>query len=530
MYNKLLPKNQDKLLDILALCICLASLIFCLVISFLREVGTFAVETDFYGVYAVEATNILMGKAYTYQHNPPGYCLLLAAVTYVSKDIFLAGKLISAFATAIFTLVNYSLFKYLFNPKISLLVTIISLLALIPSSLVASTDVLGATLIILSIWLYLGHQFLFFSGIIAGIAYLVRANTIFVSVGIIITLILINPQQQTLVKRFLSVALFLMGLFLILTPWLIYNWQINGSPFASTAYTQIAAHFYHSQGDSFITSVQEMGNKFNSLTDVIFYQPLTLLQRYFKDIFFVNIASLLVSNFLITYLSKANLPWYYIVIITLPALIIFSIGIITLLTDKVSNTMFKARITLLVINLLGYLILGLVGFSRRYYLFLLPCLFLIIIYPVYNHKIFPRFLKWRLFKCSISKILISFLIFSLTISAILQTYYLLATEPKYLLEIASFLKQQSQPNQVIIVRKPHLAYLSGLKPIFPLAETPEQYLLEAHKNQAKFVVYSDYEAKIWPGLNSLKYPQKLPQNFILIYHHQASNTLIYGIF
>lgn len=53
-----------------------------LFIGSFREVGVFGVENDFYEVYAVQAKNILAGGFYTYKHNPPGYCLLLAATTF----------------------------------------------------------------------------------------------------------------------------------------------------------------------------------------------------------------------------------------------------------------------------------------------------------------------------------------------------------------------------------------------------------------------------------------------------------------
>ncbi len=53
-------------------------------------------------MYAVQAENILTGRAYTYQHNPPGYCLLLATVTFLTGNTFVAGKVISAFAAGFF--------------------------------------------------------------------------------------------------------------------------------------------------------------------------------------------------------------------------------------------------------------------------------------------------------------------------------------------------------------------------------------------------------------------------------------------
>jgi hypothetical protein len=520
-----------KNLDNLALLFCFMNLVFCVIISGFREVGTFDVETDFYGVYAIETQNILAGRPYTYQHNPPGYCLLLAAITYLTKDIFFAGKLISALTSSIFAYVNYVVIKYLFEEKIALIITIITLCAVIPYSLVASTDVLGATLIVASIWLYLRPKKYWFSeylgvGCLAGIGYLIRSNIIFVGMAIVISLIIINPHQVTIKKRCGGIIVFLSGLLLVITPWLLYNWELNGSPFHSSAYAQIAAHFYHPQGDSFITAVNEMMSQFNSFSEVIFYDPIIVFTKYFQDVLFLNISSLLVSKFLLYQLIELGWSWWQILIFVAPALTVFSTGLFLVIREP---NIRKTRVAWLLINLLGYLILGLVGFSRRYYLFLLPVIFLFVIYPFFYTSLIRDFLAKRIPRFPIAKFFILSLIVSVFLSGGLECYYLLHNEPKYLLKIADFLKHKYPAAEVIIVRKPHLAYLSQLKYSFPLATTPEEYLREAKSVNAKLIVYSDYEAKLWPGLQNLANPDLLPKNFHLVYAHSSSNTLIYEI-
>jgi len=123
-------KQCDRIIIGFCLTICLLALF---IVSF-REVGAFGVESDFYEVYAVQAENILAGDFYTYKHNPPGYCLLLAAKTFLTGDTFVAGKLISAFATGFFGWISYLLLKTLFGHKIAFISTIFLLLTLIPSS------------------------------------------------------------------------------------------------------------------------------------------------------------------------------------------------------------------------------------------------------------------------------------------------------------------------------------------------------------------------------------------------------------
>jgi 4-amino-4-deoxy-L-arabinose transferase-like glycosyltransferase len=527
-------ENKDDRHHRIALILSLTILLICLTINYFRQVGTFGVETDFYGVYAIQAENILEGKPYTYQHNPPGYCLLLAIFTYFIGDTFAAGKLISALATGIFTYISYLLLSILTEKKIALVITFFSLLAIIPYSFIASTDVLGATLIIASIWFYLRRQTsviskttnYFFSGLIAGCAYITRANGIFLAIGILTSILIFNPHRETIKKRLITTAIFIAGLMSIVLPWLVYNWQTNGSAFASTAHAQIAAHFYHPQGDKLITSVNEMGDKFKSLTEVILYDPIDLITIYSKDILFANIPAILVPKFL---LSDAEFPVYQILIT--PPLILFISGIYCLLRDiRAGNKEKQSKVfTFLLINLLGYLILGLVGFSRRYYFFFLPCLFLILVYSIYRSPFWLKSSRHDLLLKITSIIFAILLTIPLPIVASIETYDLIASEPKYLLEIAAFLQSKTSPHQTIVVRKPHLAYLAKLNPVFPLANTATEYLAVARTNNAKYIVYSDYEATLWEGLKSLANPQQLPQEFRLIYRHIPSNTLIYQI-
>ena len=136
--------------DIAAIILCFGVLILGLTIGYFHQVGGFGVETDFYGAYAPQAENIMAGRPYTYQHNPPGYSLLLAAASFLTDDLFVAGKIISAFATALFGWITYILFKALFDSRIALVSAMLSLLALIPHSFVAATDMIGALMMLLS--------------------------------------------------------------------------------------------------------------------------------------------------------------------------------------------------------------------------------------------------------------------------------------------------------------------------------------------------------------------------------------------
>jgi 4-amino-4-deoxy-L-arabinose transferase-like glycosyltransferase len=516
----------SKQCDRIILVFCLTTCLLALFIGSFREVGAFGVESDFYEVYAIQAENILAGGFYTYKHNPPGYCLLLAAITFLTRDTFVAGKLISAFATGFFSWISYLLLKTLFGHKIAFISTTFLLLTLIPSSFLAATDVVSAALITLPLYLFLRQPFLslsncFWLGFAAGISYLMRGNAIFVSIGIAFCLIFLNFEQISWQKRLIKAVIFIIGVFVITFPWFIYSWKVNGSAFVSTAYLQVAAHFFHPQDDEFITNVQAMRSHFNSFSEVLLYNPPKLIARYLQDVLFLNIPKLFLPESLI---DSLNFPVYQL-ILAIPLFFVLT-GLFFIIKDikQKKDKIAQKQTAFLLLNLLGYLLLGLVGFHRRYYLFLFPLIFTLIIYIF---VIFP--VKARLYRLIFNWLFIIHLVFVLSVAAYIETKLIIVSEPKYLLEIAAFLKAQSLPNEIIIVRKPHLAYLANLQAEFPLATSANEYLDKAKKVNASYIVYSDYEATLWKGLESLHNPKTLPNKFKLIYTHPQTNTLVYKL-
>jgi 4-amino-4-deoxy-L-arabinose transferase-like glycosyltransferase len=508
--------SQSLKSDRFILIVCVAVLVVGLVLGYFHRVGNFGVETDFYEVYAIQAENIIAGRPYTYQHNPPGYTILLAAIALLTGDMFVAGKIISALATALFGWITYLLLKAVFNSQIAFICTILSLLILLPSSFIVATDIVSAVVILLGLRIFLRQPVLtvktsFLAGIVAGLAYLIRGNAIFLGIGMVISVIAI--WQATWRKRLIWMLAIVAGIFLVTLPWFVYSWKVNSSAFNSSAYLQIAANFYHPESDEFITAVNEMRTQFSSLTEVFLYDPPRIVSKYLQDVFLLNIPRLFVPK---SILETLKFPLYQLAIA--PPLLLVIAGLIFLIKDSWTTADTRKQ-SFVLINLLGYLLLGLVGFHRRYYFFLFPAVWLAIAYPFLRRSILSIH----------RRTLIIVLISLLTVAAGVETNLNLANEPRYLIEIATFLKIQTSPNEIIITRKPHLAYLAGLNRYFPLAKNAEEYLVKAREHKASYLVYSDYEASIWPGLKSFKNPQTVSPNFKLIYQHQSSQTLIYKI-
>ena len=507
--------NESKMTlryDATAMAFCIGMLVVALVIGYFHQIGTYG-ETDFFGAYVEQAERILAGQPYTYGHNPPGYMLVLAAVSLVTGDLFVAGKIISAFAAALFGWMTYLLFKALFDARIAFATTVLLLLALIPDSwnVLAATDLLAVVALMVCVWVVLRepHPTLgacFFGGLFAGAAYLVRSPTIFVIPGIGVSLLFVNRNGESLRIRLARASIYLCGFLLITCPWLIYNWKTNGNPIASSAHLQIAAHFYEPQAETLGTTLHQFKSRFRSLSDVLLHDPARVLSVYSRDILYWNPKRLFVEG------------------MGFPAFLFAGAGFLLLLRD-----LSKRMITFLLVCLLGYLFAALVGFQLRYYIFLRPLLFLSVAYFLFHEYVIAQPKQKPVFNNKIAWLLFIMLAAFGIKDAYKTTRDIMGQEPGHLIEIAKFLKDRSSSNDIIIVRKPHLGYLTGLEATFVIATDVDEWLASARRIGARYIVYSDYAAKLWPGLTSLRDPDKLPGDFKLIYHHEPTRTLIYEI-
>jgi 4-amino-4-deoxy-L-arabinose transferase-like glycosyltransferase len=506
--------------DLAAVALCVVVLISALIVGHLHRIGDFDVETDFYGTYAVQARNLLEGRSYTYPQHPPGYAILLAGTSLLTHDLFVAGKLISAVAVASFAWITYLLFKSLFSSRIALGTVGLLAPAAFPFSFLAASDILGAALKLLPLWALLRHPVLtskwcLLAGLFAGMAYLVRYDAIFLIISIGFSLLVINLDQVSLQRRLAQAGLFACGAILMASPWLIVNWRMNGSPLANSGYLLVATHFYlpghlqqfdaalREQAPGAAVARLDVASKFHSLVEVVSYDPTKFFGKYFKDLY-------------------SNAGRMAIYVLQFPAYLLAPVGLVLLLLD-----LSPRRLTYLLVCSFGYLSLNLVRFQPRYYLFLFPVAFLSVAYLIF--RTMPD--RSRLFKVRVPVgwlVLVVASVF-LSVSAYRQTSNVIASEPRYLLEIAGFLRDRSSADEKMIARKPHLAYLAGLVNTFAFVYSGDAYLSEAQARGARYLVYSKYDAKLWPGLLSLRDPAAVPPELKLIYEHPASQTLIYEV-
>jgi 4-amino-4-deoxy-L-arabinose transferase-like glycosyltransferase len=492
-----------------ALGACLAALLLALALGVAHRIGSFNLETDFYNWYAPQAVGILHGEPYTFRHNPPGYILILAGATWLVGDPFTAGKLISAFAGAAFGWVCYLLIRSLFDARVALGATLLLLLSLVQYSFRAGPDLIGALATLVPIWLVLRREPIavrdaVLAGVVAGCAYLIRANTIFLLPGLGLALVLL-PRGLSPRARLTLPAVLTAGFLVAVVPWFVWNAARYGSPFAGTPQLQVAMHFYSPTGDMYGEQMSLYEGRFHSLLDVLTYRPGRVIHAYLTDVFLKYPAGLADQ------------------VVTFPAYLFLGAGLLLMLPRGGAR-----RMTWLLVTSFGYLLLGLVGFYPRYHLFVFPVLFLLVAYFLLSDEpgaaAAPASALGRLRWVACLLVLAGAGYAS--VSAVEKSF---EREPRYLLRFAAELRQRSQPGDAMVSGKPQLAWVAGLRRIAPAQESPEAFLAHARRLGARYFTYSPVEGAIYPALEALRDTAAVADRFTLLFRDAESGTLVYEI-
>lgn len=476
-----------------------------------RQVGHWGGETNFLYRDVAQAQNVLSGQPYTSQHYPPGYAYVLAAVSLLTDGFFRAGIIISAVASTVFGLITYGIFTNLVDRRIAFVTTLFVVLALLPHSFVATTDMLANCMLLLPLWVLPSREptmrVCIQSGLTAGLAYLVRYNAVFVLIGIPLALLFLSPAEDSLRRRFLKVVAFVTAALAVTAPWLLVNWQYHGNPFASDLYAQVAAHFYHPKGDGLGSSIEHMRQQFDSYWDVLFYDPARLIRKFLKDVF---------------YDRTLKLAWG---VIGFPSLLFAGAGVLLYIRDLT-----RSRASFLLVCGMGYLLHGLAGFADRFYFFLYPLLFLFVGLSVFELGRIPVWFREVRRVWDVSWMVIACLLIVSAYTASVQIGQFFRTVPVHLLQAAEILRARALPGDGIMGYKPDLAYLANLKAVsIDGLDSVEEYVERARRNHVRYIVYSEFEEQYMAGLHVLRDPALMPDDFRVIYEHTPTKTLVYEV-
>ncbi|MFX0135884.1 MAG: glycosyltransferase family 39 protein [Candidatus Hodarchaeota archaeon] len=483
-----------------------------IVLSHFHEMGGYGVETDFYGRYAIQAKRILEGKIYEDMMHGPGYPVVLALLSVIFGNMFTTGKIISIISALLFGFLIFKVFRVLFNSKLAFYTLLVLFINIIPFPVLVSIDMFFAFLVGLTIFFIFKEQKitnvrLFFSGLVAGYAFITRYDGVSLAASVVFSIFFINPEYVNWAQRMKNVAIFTFAFFLSSLPWLVINFMQSGSPLHNLTYLNMAANFYGIQGASYGEFIRTASEKFDSFFAVFSYDPPRFILGVIKNTYY-HFNSILFD------------------VLRFPLFLFFVPGAVILM-----NKINKRQLSCFVFPVFGFCVLSLAIFLKRYYLPFIPFFVILSLYFVFyyrdNFEKENSFLK-KVF--SFSKISFIFIAVFVLNSGIKEAKRYINTEPTELLKLSQTLREQTTEKDIIIARKPHLGYLSNMKTIyFPEVNSLEELLTYAEKEGATYLLYSTLEAELRPKLRILHEPKKVSASLKVVYQQDEPKIFLYQI-
>ncbi|NOY60600.1 MAG: hypothetical protein GXO75_16960 [Calditrichaeota bacterium] len=494
----------------------LSVLIFLLALSSFHQIGAYNVETDFYGSYAPNVHKMLHGGKYYDEDHGPGYIFPLIILYLIIGDVFVAGKILTIISTVLFLLFTFLAIKSLFNSRYAFYTSLLLFVLLIPYSVLASTDMFFAFVVSLSVYLIFRKgdfcfKNMFWGGIVAGYAFMTRLNGTIIPLAIIFSLIFINSPQWSWRDKLKATGIFLLAMLIGSMPWYIMNLIYYGKFFVSGAHETLGASLLAGK------SAQSANFAWGAEKEKIARQYHSLFALIFQN--FPLIAKTVIANIPLYFRSLLSYLVGY------PGFLFVAPGLLILLAR--AN---KAQLSFLTIPLFGFLIYSIVSFITRFYIYILGYVALFVVYFLFDNLLFRYSQSTQKKFFYLSRIIfIIILLFSLQKSKFLISKTI-ANEPRYIKKVAEILKENSNEDDLILARKPHLGYFSERKTeLFPDVKNIKDLLEYVRAHNIRFVYYGIVESELRPSLSELKHPEELPSDFQLIYGSKTAKVFLYRI-
>jgi len=453
-----------------------------------HRVGFFGVETDFYAELAHQTRKLLGGQFSPLNYGPKGpvYSLLLAGVYLVIREYFYAGLIINLISSCIFLIFLYHLVKNVFN-RITAFIAILAVAfnyTFQNYTYQAGSDLPFMAMSILSIYFLFRSKKtidLVFSAIFGLLAFLTRYNGAFIVFGSVLYLALIGDSFRNRLKR---IGLWISVFICIGLPWFIPNYIARGNPIYNSNYQNVMIEFYGigREGFSVENWYKDLPEKFTSLGDVIFYDP----------VYFVK------------HLSGNIVKYFWF---DLQKLIGLRLGIFIILGSIMLFFLKPDRQKLIYFSfgIFYFLILTLVFYNERFSMYLVTVYIPLAVWPFTEKKVLTPLKKFS----SIPVLVIILLTATYGYTSTKKVAHEIMNPPPILEELKKLGKAldniEPDKSQKIIARKPHVAHYAGLSPImFPDdAETVEELVSSCREKGVRYILYSGVEYSMRPKLRML---------------------------
>ncbi|MGH7740635.1 MAG: tetratricopeptide repeat protein [Candidatus Eiseniibacteriota bacterium] len=438
-----------------------------------HKIGDYFTETDFYGGYAIGARLIQSGHLDPSRYSVVGpiYEVVLAAIGFVTRDLFLGAELLSLIATSGTLILLFRMVTRRVDARVGLFAA----LFLATNGWVfrfgysATTDALAIALQVLTLSILLskpGARGAAAAGLAAAAAFLTRYNAVYLLPAGLVILWLETPRRQS--------ALYAAAFFTPVIAWVLWC-LANGSAFSFQLHHNIAYEVYaRHNGIVWDEYQQKLQPKFHNLWDVIRLDPPRFFGRMAINVF-----------------DHLRIDAYQLMGWPVAVCVVLGLAL------AISSGAFGPLIPMAVAGGLLFLSLVPAFYAERYSMALMP------FYATYAGLLFglPRFAFATRGRGVWLKPIASVLPLTVTLLASIGLQlHTLDQLPVEVIEAARALRAVAGPGDAVIARKPHLAYHAGLKAVpFPFSSTIPELAEYAHHEKARWLFVSWPEVETRPA-------------------------------
>ncbi len=455
-----------------------------------HRVGDYGVETDFFWNYAPDARTIqaiLKGEGGAFPidgFRGPMYPLVLACVAFIIQDVFAAGVILGILCAGATLLLTHRLVLEFFG-KVEALAVLLVLATnsiFIQYSYSAGTDMFFNLVATLAVYAFLkvlngnGWRWLVVASVASGVALLTRQNSLFLIVGFLLALFLLNPSKQSLNVQVASLCTVVAVVFALYAPYGFYTLQEKGKFFYSLNYRNIAKDLFGRE-TNWDTFWFKKADSFNSFSDVFLADPMKFITN-----------------------TLANIPAHFIG--DMGELMSWFLGVFVIggmVAVGVQRNLTRVQVAYLIFAILHFGVLLLTFYGARFSLNLIaPYAVLAVLF--FKWDAVPKAVHYAL---PIALAVVLFQSVQFHRKNIDSGPQEMLTLREKFFEITGR-NPNTHYNELIITRKPHIAYYLNLNMGgFPMAETYDELIAEARKLGASYLFYSYFEANLRPQFRFL---------------------------
>jgi Tfp pilus assembly protein PilF len=495
----MLPRSADDRLAAAGILVATALL---LLVSLIGH-GTplMGVETDLLGD-SVPAARALREGAITpgtFLFRGPGYPLLLAGATCLTRgDAYLAARLVNIAAAAAALAAAYLMFRWFLGARAGL--AVVAAMAgnsvFLQSAVEAGTDMPALAMGLWATWLVIrpgGWRAATAAGLVAGGAYLTRYNMVFLAPAGLLTLLVARRAAR-------HVPAWAAGLALPVVGWTLAHLALTGELPRNQNYVNVAYEVYGG-GMGYDAFSVRTGNQFASFADVALHDPIR---------FVLHVG----GNLATRWIADAH------------RLVPVWIGALAAPGMAIAWWRRPGWRALAAHFLLAYLVLTLVFYTPRFFLYLLP----FYLSGAFGLMLGSAPARPGWLGAAGRTVAIGAIVLSAAVAG-RDTQRLLADPPDETRVAGEWLRGMAKPGQRIMARKPHVAYFAELEYLpIPYTERLSDFLAQARAARADYLFISGLETGLHPQLSVLADPDVSIPGLVPMAHRVLRPSHYYALY